>query len=256
MGQASHSPAKVPGVTFCLDTIEPSGSRGLLTPISGRVSYASGRGRLDIEAVRHAPLTIVNGARVAPPAGRAGDYYLFSDSALVLVRPRTRTYAQLRITGVEAHASPALLPGERLTAYGPRRVDTVAAGPGTVGLSRLPLAIQMHVDVRHVASSPTSLARARLTLVNAPAGEATAARWYGAARLLDALAPSLPANEWNALQLTAAVILEPRGANDARALIGTGQPMSCVARGDIDSARLVLPRGYRRTVWPEASSSQ
>ena len=227
----------------------PATHPGPLTPLGGLVEFAEGRGRLDLQAMRHGPVTVVNGIELAPPAGRSGDYYLFSDTALVLVRPRTRTYAQLRLSDVVSSATPALLPSDELMRFATNRIDTVTSTSRTRGERRVPLKIQMHVDVVRVGQTPSSLARASINAADAPAGETSAMRWLGAARILAALAPTLQRKPGERLQLTAvaALRLTPNGA---QALLASGQPFSCVASADIDRTRLILPHGYAKIPWP------
>ena len=243
----------VRGVRFCLDTLEiPVTWRGPLTPVGGRVEFADGRGRLELVSTRHDPLTVVNGIELAPPAGRPGDYYLFNDSALVLVQPRTRTYAQLRLSRVLSNGTSALLPGDELFRYTINRIDTVSRGKAPRGQRRVPLKIQMHVDIVHGVDVSTSLARAAISLNDAPPGEASVLRWLGAARILADISPKIHLERGETLQLTAVVALRPTPDGRPDALLTSGHPISCVASADIDRTRLVIPRGYRGIPWPQS----
>jgi len=238
------------GMKLCVDTIEvPSAARGSVIPFAGRITVADHHGRIDITAVRRGPATLVNGALVSAPAWRPSDYYLFSDSALLLVQPRTRTYARLPLSEVVSNRSPALLAGDVLTSFVGLRFDTVRARHAA-GIRRLPYTIQMHVDVRQDAEHTTSLARARVAVQDAPVGEASVVRWVGAARILEEIGPSVRLKAGESLQLTAAVILEPGAEGAARALIGTGMPITCIQLEKISRSRLALPRGYDRIPWP------
>jgi hypothetical protein len=238
------------GVRFCLDTIETSAThRGPLTPVAGRVEFAAGRGRLDLLAVRHDPLTMVNGVALAPPAGRPGDYYLFSDTALVLVRPRTRTYALVRLSRVESNATPALLPDDELFRFSPSRIDTVGTLNSPSSNRTVSLKIQMHVDVLHAGDVAASVARASINVTDAPAGEASVLRWLGAARILADVGPTLRLQRGERLQLTAVVALHPT-PNGPAAVVSAGHPISCLASAEIDRTRLMIPSSYRKIRWP------
>lgn len=87
-----------PGFGFTVDTPGETGpNAGVLAPIRGAVTFAAGRGRLDVVAVRRAPSLAVRGVRVAASLAAPGDYYLFDGAGAVLVRPASRTYARLAL---------------------------------------------------------------------------------------------------------------------------------------------------------------
>src|SRR4051812_31527833 len=60
---------------------------------SARVTFAASRGRLDIVRRRDGNAIVVNTSISTDPTGNVGDYYLFDSTAVLLIRPASKTYS-------------------------------------------------------------------------------------------------------------------------------------------------------------------
>lgn len=239
------------GVRFAIDTAEtPAPARGAFKTFTGVVEFAAGRGRLDVTAARGGPTLAVNGVAIAMPLARPGDYYLFDSTGFVLVRPTARGFSSFVLSRASFRQGDVIAAEEGFMEFARLRADTVTAGDSSRLRQHGPVTLRWHLDRRHAAGPVDVLARGWLDLQDAPAGEASAVRWFGAAAALATMPGGLGALPPDSLQLTAAVILSPPGERGTPVNLIVLHALSAVAVVDIDPTRLVLPAGFTETLWP------
>lgn len=233
-GSPSAEAVRVPahaaaGFRFTVDTLGETGpNAGVLAAVRGEVTYAAGRGRLDVVAVRRAPTLAVRGVRIAAPLAAPGDYYLFDTAGAVLVRPSTRTYSRLAVADGSYNYE------ERRDGW-PAGIQIEPTRPETLGRSsnegaRLtthgPVPIYWHLDLKAGPPSPPIriLARGLLRLEDAP------------------------------LRVTAVVALQPPGDTAAVVNLVTQVPLTDLAPVAVEPSRLVLPPSFTEVPLGERAS--
>src|SRR5438874_1177329 len=107
--QATQPAARVLGISFSIDTVvltaDARGDTAVLqlwkafASFKGRVRFAGGRGRLDVESRRAGAPLVVDRAVVNVPLALPGEYYLFDSTSFTLVHPTTRSFHRFGITG-------------------------------------------------------------------------------------------------------------------------------------------------------------
>lgn len=238
------------GIRFAIDTLQARAIwRGPLTRIAGRVEFAAGRGRLDVTAVRQAPVVALNGIAVAEPLARPGDYYLFDNTGFILVRSDTRTFSSVAFTRADFNYTGALLPGAFMLPASPRRTDTLPVGAIEGQGQHAPVSIHWHMQPPAGRPGPM-YARGWLELEDAPAAEAGVARWFEVAAALATRPGSVRALAPDGVEVTSVVLLRgPEMRASSVAYTEMLAPLRLTV-ADVDSARLVLPVGYTETRWP------
>jgi uncharacterized membrane protein YphA (DoxX/SURF4 family) len=243
------------GVRFTIGTAEtPAPSRGALGMFDGVVEFAGGRGRLEVTAPHYGPAIAVQGRTIAAPLASAGDYYLFDSTGFVLVRPASRTFSAFALSESSYRLGDVQEPREGFMEFSPLRADTLAANDSALVRQHGPYTVRWHLDRRHANGPAQVLARGWIELPDAPPGEASVVRWFGAAAALSRLMEGASEFATDSLQVTAAIVLPPTG-NAAAGTAGAPvtlivlHPLSAVSAGNVDLARLVLPAGFTERPW-------
>jgi hypothetical protein len=245
------------GVRFTIGTVEtPAPARGALGMFDGFVQFAAGRGRLDVTAQHYGPPITVQGRTIATPLASDGDYYLFDSTGFVLVRPASRTFSTFALAESSYRIGDVPEPREGFMEFSALRADTLTADDSARLRQHGPYTVRWHLDRRHAAGPAQVLARGWIELPDAPAGEASVVRWFGAtaalARLLNGSADFVA----DSLQVTAAIVLPPTsrggasGATGAPVTLIVLHPLSATSAVHVDLARLVLPAGFVERPWP------
>jgi hypothetical protein len=223
------------------------------------VEYALGRGRFDVIEQIPAATVLVDGIDFTP-LGRPGEYYLFDSTGFVLVRPSSRTFVRFAVADAAYNFHngrdgwPDSFPMRQ------QRIDTVRQKAGGNPSANAasgphgPVRIFWHVDFDQRLPGFEVVSRGRVTVVDAPFGEATVARWFGPTMALAALA--VADSTWfpsERLGLTEVELLplERGTANN----FGLVQSLIGVRRASVDVSRLIVPSGYTETRWGTTTDS-
>jgi hypothetical protein len=237
------------GIRFAVDTLGPvPAERGVLTRVAGIMEFADGRGRLDVTAIRHAPVVSVDSVIVGEPLARPGDYYLFDNTGFILVRPATRTFSSFTFTRASFNLTGALLPGAFLMRPTPNRMDTLTAGDDR--RQHAPVGIHWHMQPPGAHGLERLYARGWLEIQDAPAVEAGVARWFEVAAALATRPGGVSSLASGGVEVTSIALLRPP---DVRVPSVTYPEMLTprqLAAVDVEPSRLVLPPGYQETPWP------
>ena len=233
----------------------PSPAQDILGVIAGRVEFARGRGRLHVDSAAGRDVSI-GGIVITRPLARPGDYYLFDSTGFVLVRPQQKTFSVFSIGRSWVHLGSARDSSEGFMEFVGLRADTLPAADSATLRQHGPVTVRWHLDRRRSSPPPIDvLSRGWIEVSDAPAGEASAVRWFGAASALAALSADTDSLRDASLQITATVVLKKQGTTRALNLIVI-HPISAFARTDIDATRLALPRGFTETPWPKVKSER
>lgn len=239
------------GIRFAVDTLEARAVwRGPLTRVAGLVEFAAGRGRLDVTAVRQAPVVALNGIAVAEPLARPGDYYLFDNAGFILVRPATRTFSSVAFTRAEFNHTGALLPGAFMMPNTAVRTDTLTVGAIEGRRQHAPVSIHWHMQPPGFGSPGQMYARGWLELQDAPAVEAGVARWFEVAAALTTRPGGVRALAPDGVEVTSIVLLRRPGMRASSVRYSEMLAPLRLTAVDVEPARLVLPAGYTETRWP------
>jgi pimeloyl-ACP methyl ester carboxylesterase len=250
------SSALLAGIRFHIGTAElPAPAQGTLGVFEGTVEFAAGRGRLDVIARTGRPPIAVRGVTVNPPIASSGDYYLFDSTGFVLVQPTNRTFSTFALSESSFRLGDVRDPREGFMEFSPLHADTLAANDSGRLTQHGPYTVRWHLDRRQATGPARVLARGWIELPDAPAGEASVVRWFGAAAVLASMRDGFKATSPDSLRVTAAIVLPTPGSGGSGA---TGAPLTLivlhslaeVATAGIDPARLVLPQGFSERPWP------
>jgi hypothetical protein len=200
------------------------------------------------------PPIVVQGVTINPPLAASGDYYLFDSTGFVVLRPATRTFSAFRLSESSYRIGDVIQARERFMEFGPLHIDTVSAGDSVRLMQHGPFTLRWHLDRRRATGPAQVRARGWIELPDAPAGEASAVRWFGAAAVLAAMHSSIDTLPRDSLQVTTLVVLptssvSAQGASGSYVALVVQHLMSGVTSAHIDPARLVLPAGYTETPW-------
>jgi hypothetical protein len=227
----------------------PSPAQGVLGVIGGIVEFAGGRGRLDVDSTAGRDVN-VNGVVVTRPLAKPGDYYLFDSTGFVLVRPHNRTFSVFRFGRSWIHLGSARDSSEGFMEFVGLRADTLPLADASTIRQHGPFTVRWHVDRRRSDPPPIDvLSRGWIEVADAPAGEASAIRWFGAAAALATLSASPDSLQDSNLQVTAAVVLKTQPQQGPVNLIVL-HPIGARAHAEINVSRLVIPPRFTETVWP------
>jgi hypothetical protein len=255
-GASQRSRSPLPGVRFTIGTAElPAPAHGALGLFDGVVEFAAGRGRLDVIAPRGSPPIAVRGVTITAPLAGRGDYYLFDSTGFVLVRPARRTFSTFVLSESSHRLGDVHEAREGMMEFSRFRADTLGAGDSARLVRHGPFTVRWHLDRRQAEGPSRVLARGWIELPDAPAGEASVVRWFGAAATLAGMPDSLGALPPDSLRVTAAVVLPTSGgdapeASGAPLTLVVLHPLSRLMTAGIDRSRLVLPAGFTQTPWP------
>jgi hypothetical protein len=251
-----------PGITYAIDTLSfdanaiPPGKDALsewaaFATFTAKVSFAAGRGRMDIVSRRDAPAILVDSMAAATPMAAPGDYYLFDSLGYLLVRPKAKTFSSFAISHDsynyrdDRDGWPAFF---QLVAP---HLDTVSSAHLGRTAHRGPIRIYWHTD----ALPRQSIARGWVSVDDVPTGEFNVVRWFAVTRALGRLADSSHSLPRARVTVTSAI---PRAAPDARGALVSfllKQEFSQLRRDSIDLSRLVLPKGFRDVSSPRGATA-
>jgi hypothetical protein len=249
----SHAP--LTGIRFDVDTAPlPAPASGALGMFAGSVEFAAGRGRLDVTTRRAGPPIAVQGVAITGPLAGTGDYYLFDSTGFVLVRPASRTFSTFALSESSYRLGDVPEPREGFMEFSPLHADTLAAGDSARLTQHGPFTVRWHLDRRQAVGPARVLARGWIEVVDAPAGEASAIRWFGASAVLARMAGNLGGLSPDSLRITAAIVLPSRGGAPgsprAPVTLIVLHALRDVAIARVDPARLVVPAGFVERPWP------
>ena len=216
------------------------------------VTFAAGRGRMDMVANPASPELVTEGVSVAPPLGTAGEYYLFDSTGFILVRPSQRTFSSFVIADHEFNYENRRdgWPSEfAFTPSGSLKIDTLGARPLDRHVIRHgPTRVYWIFKMGMTTPMPAVNAVGRLSIADAPPGEGGIARWIGPTEALAEMAQRSAVVDERKVELISVVPLQPpqRGSID----LSQRQNIQCLRTTDIDLAKLALPSDFREASWP------
>jgi hypothetical protein len=216
---------------------------------SGRVIFARDRGRLDVIARSESPSIRVAGAVIDAPQGVAGEYYLFDSAGFALVRPATKTFSVSSISEGSYNYQERRGSWPEAFEFGKPHVDTVPADSVrsfATEYSRVP--IFWHLDLEQLPTIRV-LARGRMILDAVPIGEASIARWFGAASALAHMPGGANVFEDSRLRITAVAVVPGNPTKSVATNLIALHSLATVKVEQIDLVRLVVPSDYVETSW-------
>jgi hypothetical protein len=222
-----------------------------LTGFDAVVTFAAGRGRLDMVTNPASPELVAAGVSVAPPLATSGEYYLFDSTGFILVRPSQRTFSSFSIADHEFNYENrrngwpdfAFVPDGSLT------IDTLGVTPLDRRVIRHgPRRVYWILKIGQTLPSFPASAFGRLTIADAPPGEGGIARWIGPTEALADIARRGAVIDEQKVELISVVPLYPpqRSSID----LSQRQNIECLRTADIDLAKLVLPSDFTEASWP------
>jgi hypothetical protein len=237
------------GIRFGIDTVEsPASWRGALTRIAGTIEVANGHGRLSVTAIRSGPPVRVNGVVIGAPLAKPGDYYLFDSTEVVLVRPKQRTFSRFVLTRADYNQTGRLLPGAFMMRYTPCSTDTLSVQERVT--QHAPISVHWHLDTLDEQGPTRLYARGWLEVLDAPASEAGAIRWFGVAMAMASRPGGIATLPRSRLQLTAMALLRATQAREPYLrYLALLRPVG-LTTAELEPSRLTLPKGYTEMGWP------
>lgn len=245
---AAHAQtATVHGIRFVVDTspeLTPLGP-GPVKPLGLQVTYATGRGRVDVLAKPVRPRLKLGEVIVASSLAIPGDYYLFDSTGFVLVRPATREFVAFEISDASFNYEARRDGWPQFFRIAPTRVDTLADSSSVILRPHGEHRMYWHLDVVRDTSCELAgcsievIARGRATLPDAPVTETVVARWFGPAQALAHLPGGIARLIGKPLRVTTVSPLTGvHRLRDLRTML-------------IDPASLTLPKDYRQARWSD-----
>ena len=193
--QATTHATFAAGITYAIDSLIDAGpAPGVYKTFAAVVEFAHGRGRIDVVSNSGAPVIRASGLTIAPPLGRAGDYYLFDSTSFILVRPAAKTFSSFLLDSVSYNYQDRRDGWPQYFRFGKVPLDTISTD-ASAPVQMIPHTRTQafwHLDLE-VDTSPTRivgrdsiriLAAGRLTLLDAPLGEFSIVRWFGPSEAL------------------------------------------------------------------------
>lgn len=256
--RAQRPSATLSGITFAIDSERevpppPDVVRRfgmppeLVTQIAGTVTFANGRGRLDVAAVaRRTPTIRTQGIVLGAPLAIPGDYYLFDSTGFVLVRPAVRRFSVFQIADDRFNYEnrrdgwPTWFPLKRTS------VDTLGAGTAPDVLRQHgAFPVYWHADLPDRA-----LARGRFTVVDAPSSELTVVRWFAPTRALAALMRRGRSFDASQATVTALGLWAESADTIPPTSIVEKRSVGSLRRVVVRVERLMVPSDYTEAPWP------
>jgi hypothetical protein len=255
-GRPAVQPGTLRGITYTVDT--PSGGDivgGILDPLALRVTYAEGKGRIDVLARAARPAVRVKWITVALNPALPGDFYLFDSAEVVHVRPDSKTFSRYALADVSHNYE-----GQRdrwpFFGYDPEKPSTLGAGPGPEEGTRSDFTVFWHAELMRDANCSGAasgkcllreLARGRADVRAAPAEQGGVLRWIGPTRAL-AMIGGLDSLAGAPVRLTSIQHWKaPSG--DGVAFLSAIRFFTGLRKVDVDPATLELPDGYAELVY-------
>lgn len=256
--QATAQPGTLRGITYTVDTTNyvvdtTTGGRivaGILDPLALRVTYADGRGRIDVLARTTRPAVRFKWITLALNSAAPGDYYLFDSTQVLHVRPRSRAFTRYALAHV-SHNYEGRRDGWPFFRYDAERPETLAAGERTKEGTRSDFTVFWHAELTRdtTCTMPDfgkclvrELARGRADVRMAPAEEGGVVRWVGPTRAL-AMMSALDSLVGAPIRLTA-VEYWKMPSSDGVAFLGAVRFFTGVRRVTVSPTTLSLPPGY------------
>lgn len=252
----------VRGITYTVDTttIDTTSEgrivAGILDPLALRVTYAGGRGRIDVLARTARPAVRIKWITLALNSAMPGDYYLFDSAEVLHVRPGSKTFSRHALADVSYNYE-----GRRdrwpFFGYDPERPDTLAGGARPNEGTRSDFTVFWHAELTRDTTCTGAefgkclvreLARGRAEVHMAPAEEGGVVRWVGPTHAL-AMIGGLDNLIGAPIRFTAVEYWKaPTG--DGVAFLGAIRFVTGLRKVDVNPATLELPRGYTETPRP------
>jgi hypothetical protein len=249
------------GIVFLIDTsvitrniADPSRpdaaapTYGAFQSYTGRMSYARGRGRLDVLTVRPGPLLLADSAAVTTPLAAPGDYYLFDSTTFVLVHTSTRTFSRSPIAHEHFGDYDDREGWPQFFEFKRTRFDTLSSTIDSSGQQRGLLNVYWHTD-----SGSTGFARGRVAILDVPLGELNVARWLGATRWLARMIDSGRAAPGR-LTVTVAVPYRAPNADGVPLSFILTQRFTDVEIKEVDLTSFAVPSGYAEVPWTRGNA--
>ncbi|MES2180312.1 MAG: hypothetical protein V4550_20830 [Gemmatimonadota bacterium] len=244
------------GITFVVDTVTfnanalPPGEDALLewrsfASYTASITFASGRGRMDITSRRGGPSILVDSVEAAPVAAK-GDYYLFDSTGFVLVHPASRTFTVHAISEDSYNFEGRRDGWPDGFHFVAPRLDTLVSTAVVQRSARNAVNVFWHTD----ALPDVAIARGRITLDNAPAGEFNVARWFAATRAFAELAEFGRPLPMGRVTLTTAVPRFPSRIPGVFVSFILKQEVNKLHARTVDLTTLAIPRGFTEVLPP------
>jgi hypothetical protein len=216
------------------------------------VTFAAGRGRLDMVANPAGPELVASGVSLAPPLARPGEYYLFDSTGFILVRPSQKTFSSFVIAGHEFNFDERRdgWPSEfAFIPNGTLKIDTLGVSSRASGVIRHePTRLYWILKMGPTLPMFPHNAVGRLAIADAPAGEGGIARWIGPTEALADMAHRGAVVDEQRVELTSIAPLDPPQRSSIDLM--QRQNIQCFRKADIDLSGLVLPGDFSETAWP------
>jgi len=184
------------------------------------------------------------------PLGEPGDYYLFDNTTLLLVQPRSHSFIAFALRDGAYNFDNGRV-GWPTEFEIPMRIQVDTVKPAAIAASPSrpdgPIQVFWHLDVDWGLPTFDIVSRGRLSAIAAPAGEASIARWVEPTLALDSLA--LRDSTWfpnERLGLTSVTPLASRSG--ARTTNFTNKNhISALRITEVDRSRFALPGDFTET---------
>jgi hypothetical protein len=253
-------PRTLRGITYTVDTTTVDTTSegrivaGILDPLSLRVTYAEGRGRIDVLARAARPAVRIKWITVALNSALPGDYYLFDSAEVLHVRPGSKTFSRYTLADV-SHNYEGRRDRWPFFRYDPERPNTLAGGTRPNEGTRSDFTVFWHAELTRDTTCTGAeygkclvreLARGRADVHVAPAEEGGVVRWVGPTRAL-AMISDLDSLIGAPIRLTA-VEYWKAASGDGVAFLGAIRFFTGLRKIDVNPATLELPRGYTETL--------
>jgi hypothetical protein len=251
----------VAGVRYAIDSLIDAGpAPGVFKTFAAVVEFAHGRGRIDVVSNSEAPVIRANGLIIAPPLGQTGDYYLFDSTSFILVRPAAKTFSSFSLDSFSYNYQDRRDGWPQYFRFGKVPLDTLSTDAGAA-MPMMPHGRTQafwHLDLE-VDTSPTRvvgrdsiriLAAGRLTLLDAPLGEFSIARWFGPSEALANLPADVSGLPTGSVRVTAVAEIPSPELGRRPVDFITLHHLLGLKRVAVDLARLKLPDGFSETRWP------
>jgi hypothetical protein len=259
---ASAQQPRAVGITFEIDTTTftenaiPAGSDAVrlwqaFGSFSARVSFAAGRGRLELTGRRVTHTVAADGLALTVPLASVGDYYLFDSTGFILVRPQSKAYSVLGISADSYNSIGSREGWPRMFRFVTPRFDTVDVRRFVDSQPSGPIRVYWHADrVPYTSPKTAEVARGSIMVESAPYGEFNVIQWFGASRALAHLVErggSLPTRA----TLTAAMPWQDeRGVEAVPPTMIFKRELIHLRSDRVSLLALTLPNGYSETPWP------